>query len=666
MVSKSRGITIDDLSNIKSYSDPQFSPDGLAYSFVTTEMHEQNEYTSHLYMQTLTDEEPVKWTSHDKKDSHPRFSPDGKYITFQSDRSGQSQIWLMPTNGGEAKQITHFKDGAHQPHWTKDGKYILFSASLPQGAKVNEQKEEAKEEREQRIQEENKRPYLVNRLKYKSDGAGLHDEKKTQIILYDITKKSFQQLTSKDRHHHFHDVSPCGSWIAFSTNDRKEEDYEQITDLFILNIHTGELKKLTDSNGTYGQAKFSPTGKRIAFIGHDFSYKGATLNELYVTDLESLKTLCLSEQWDLQIGDYMISDVRLGASNTGPFWSSEENRLYFIGTDFGATKLYEVTMDGTLKVIYENNNHIYAAAYDPHHHQFLLGISTPSDPCNFYLLKDNKLKRLTAAHKDFFKKIKLSEPEELLIPIDDELKIQGWLMRPPSFNEEKKYPFILQIHGGPHVMYGQTFFHEMQLLAAKGFVVLYTNPRGSHGYGQSFVDAVRGHYGDVDYKDLMTAVDYALEKFPFIDPNRLGVTGGSYGGFMTNWIVGHTDRFQAAVTQRSISNWLSFYGVSDIGYFFTKWEHGYNLLEDPKKLWDFSPLKYAKQVTTPLLILHSEEDLRCPIEQAEQLFITLKHEKKEVEFVRFPGANHNLSRTGDPFLRKERLKHILRWFMKYL
>lgn len=215
-------------------------------------------------------------------------------------------------------------------------------------------------------------------------------------------------------------------------------------------------------------------------------------------------------------------------------------------------------------------------------------------------------------------------------------------------------------------MYGQTFFHELQLLAAKGYVVLYTNPRGGHGYGQQFVDAVREDYGGKDYTDLMSAVDYALENYDFIDQERLGVTGGSYGGFMTNWIVGHTNRFKAAVTQRCISNWLSFYGVSDIGYFFTKWELGKNLLEDPAKLWDFSPLKYAENVETPLLIVHGELDFRCPIEQAEQMFVALKHLRKEVEFVRFPGANHELSRSGKPEMRIERLNHITRWFEEYL
>lgn len=666
MTNKKRAITVDDLTSLEIYSDPQFTPSGNAYSFISTRINEKKEYESHIYFQKVSNECPIQWTFHQKKDSHPRFSPDGNKLVFQSTRSGLPQIWLLDTNGGEAQQITFFEHGAVNPHWSKDGKYIIFNAPIEKDAHVNKQREPSKKERQKIIEEKKKKPLIINRLKHKSDAKGFHDHLYTQIVLYDVEQERFSQLTGGEKHHLFEDISPDGRSIIFSANLNEDEDYELMNDLHLLHLGTRKITKLTKGNGSYGSARFSPSGRQIAYIGHDYAYKGATLTDLFVKELESGKEVCLSKDWDIQIGDHMISDTKMGESSTGPVWSNNEEEIFFIGTDDGTTKLYKVNLQAEFKTLYENNNHLFGFSYNRNTEAFILGISTPTDPGNFFLLKNDKLTKLTHANSELLSKISLSQPEEITIQTDDNLEIQGWILRPYQFNENKKYPFILEVHGGPHAMYGQTFFHEMQLLAAKGYVVLYTNPRGSHGYGQKFVDAVRSDYGGHDYLDLMTAVDFVLEKFQFIDKDRLGVTGGSYGGFMTNWIVGHTDRFKAAVTQRSISNWLSFYGVSDIGYFFTKWELGFNLLEDPKKLWEFSPLKYADNIKTPLLILHGEQDLRCPIEQAEQLFITLKHARKEVEFVRFPVANHELSRSGDPQMRMERLKHIIRWFQKYL
>ncbi len=274
-------------------------------------------------------------------------------------------------------------------------------------------------------------------------------------------------------------------------------------------------------------------------------------------------------------------------------------------------------------------------------------------------------KQVTNVNRQLLDEVEVVAPEAVSYESTDGYTVHGWFMKPSGYQEGEKAPMILNIHGGPHAMYANTFFHEMQLLASQGYAVLYTNPRGSHGYGQTFVNAVRGDYGGGDYRDLMAAVDGALEQFDFIDRDRLGVTGGSYGGFMTNWITGHTDRFKAAVTQRCISNWISFYGVSDIGYYFSEWQIQADL-GDIDTLWKHSPLAYADQIKTPLLILHSENDYRCPIEQAEQLYIALKRKEKKTRLVRFPESDHNLSRTGKPELRLERLNHLTGWMNEYI
>ncbi|WP_174616147.1 S9 family peptidase [Virgibacillus ihumii] len=662
-----RALTAEDLKKIDVYSDPQFNPDGNGYTFVSTTVNDKNEYESHLFYQKLNESEPVQWTFGKNNNSSLCISPDGSRAVFQSDRNGGTpQLYLLQMNGGEAKQLTTFKNGATSPIWSKDGSKIFFQAALETNDDVTNQREWTKDEREKEQAEKSKKPLVVTRLKYKSDARGLHDEKRAQIVSLKLNEERFEQLTTADADHHLEDVSPDGRTILFSANLNDNEDFELTNDLFLLHLMTKEQVQLTDGKGAYGNARFAPEGNKIACFGHEYSHQGATLSELYMFDVQSRKRTCLSSKWDMQLGDTMIGDTRIGQSTEGPVWSKNGKHIFFLATDYGATGLYQINPAAELQVLYKNDNHVFGFSYDSTDGKFILGISTPTNPCNFYLLDEHGLQRMTNGNNDLLGEVVLSEPETLTYKAEDGWEIQGWILKPYGFEESKKYPLVLEIHGGPHAMYGQTFFHELQLLAAQGYVVLYTNPRGSHGYGQTFVDACREDYGGKDFTDLMAAVDFVLANDDYIDENRLGVTGGSYGGFMTNWIVGHTNRFKAAVTQRCISNWLSFYGVSDIGYFFTKWELGKNLLEDPEKLWEFSPLKYAENVETPLLIVHGERDLRCPIEQSEQMFITLKNLRKEVEFVRFPGANHELSRSGDPDMRLARLNHIIRWFETHL
>jgi acylaminoacyl-peptidase len=662
-----RSITAEDLTKLEVISEAQFIPNSNGYSFISTKVNEENEYESNIFFHHLNRDNPVQWTYGKSKNSNLSYSPDGKQVAFQSDRSGSPQIWLMNTDGGEAEQLTTFKHGASQPNFSPCGTYLIFTAPLNKDDDIHKQTELSKEEKRKKEEKKKFEPLTVTTLKYKSDAKGLHDETKSHLIRYDLKENKYTKLTEGDFHHQYQDISPCGKKLLFTTNYNDDADYELTNDLYLLDLTTMENEKLNKEIGTHQRAVFSPSGEKIACFGHDYSYAGATLTKLYSIDLKTGTHTNLSKGWDLQLGDLIAGDTRLGTSEAGPCWSKDESRIFFLATEHGATGLYQSDLTGKLEVIYKEDNHVFGFSYHQENEKFILGISTPTNPADFYLLEQgSEPKALTDTNREILEEVSLSVPEELQMKAEDGWDIQGWLLKPYGFEEGKKYPFILEIHGGPHVSYGQTFFLEMQLLAAKGYVVLYTNPRGSHGYGQAFVDACRGDYGGGDYRDLMAAVDHVLDHYSFIDEDRLGVTGGSYGGFMTNWIVSHTDRFKAAVTQRSISNWLSFYGVSDIGFFFTKWEHGVNLMEDPEKLWNVSPLKYAENINTPLLILHGEKDFRCPIEQGEQLFITLKHLRKEVEFVRFPGANHELSRSGNPSLRIERLNRITEWFDTYL
>ncbi|WP_017185690.1 alpha/beta hydrolase family protein, partial [Alkalibacillus haloalkaliphilus] len=370
--------------------------------------------------------------------------------------------------------------------------------------------------------------------------------------------------------------------------------------------------------------------------------------------------------FDAPVGDFIVADIQQQPVLKPVIWTSNEE-FYLPVSNQGNVLLYYGHIDGSLYPAINERLHVFGFDINPHEQTALLTVSKPTNPSELYELEltNGNLKQLTQFNESFMNEVELVEPEPISYKSKDDWQVHGWFMKPVGFEDGQKYPMVVNIHGGPHAFYGNSFFHEMQYLAASGYAVLFVNPRGSHSYGQEFVDAVRGDYGNGDYLDIMNGVDYVLNEYDWVDENRLGVTGGSYGGFMTNWIVGHTNRFKTAVTQRSISNWISFRGVSDIGYYFNDWQIKADF-SDLDKMWKHSPIAYVDQIDTPLKIIHNELDFRCPIEQAEQLYIALKYQKKETEFVRFPESDHNLSRTGKPSLRIERLNHIVGWFDRYL
>ncbi|MBM7633886.1 S9 family peptidase [Geomicrobium sediminis] len=657
-----RALTIHDLSELKRISDVQIHPDGNQYIYVQTSVNEQESYNSHLYVGQLQEQTiSHAWTFGDVKDHSPRYSPDGKSVVFLSNRSGTSQLWMMPTTGGEPQQLTFLRHGAGAPIWSPDGQQLLFSAPVAAGTIVYNEGERTREEKKEAQEKKAKEPLRVTRLKYKSDAKGFHDDTVLQLFLYTVDTRETTQLTKEDFDRNASSWHPNGNVISYTAN--RYSDHELVSDVYQLDLETHKSEQVTDGKGTYGLPAWSQDGQSFAYVGNTKTHAGATQNELYV--VKDGNTVNLTKDYDMQFPDSMISDFNSGSSSPGFLWKTNDT-LYITASSNGRTGLYTIDLNQSLQPIFLEDAHVFDFHYNHVQDEVIAGISFPTEPGDYYLLSEETPQRLTGINQSLLEDVQLIEPTTLSFTAHDGTTIEGWLLKPYDFKEGEKYPLITEIHGGPHAMYGYAFFHELQALAGKGYGVLYTNPRGSYGYGQTFVDLVRGDYGGDDYRDIMSAVDQTIESVEWIDVDRLGVTGGSYGGFMTNWIVTKTNRFKAAVTQRSISNWLSFYGVSDIGFYFTEWEIGAHLHEDPEKLWNHSPLKYAKDVETPLLILHGELDYRCPIEQAEQWFITLKHLGKETEFVRFPNANHELSRSGPPTLRKKRLEEIIMWFEKYV
>jgi len=675
-----RRLKADDLLKLVFMSDPQLSPGGDLVAHVRTAIDaDTREYRSTIWLVPATGGEARPFTAGPKADTEPRWSPDGERLVFVSDRSGAKQLWLLERAGGEARQLTTMRHGAAGPVWSPDGRQLAFLSSCAPDEELELLlRERTPKEKEEEDKARKDRPTTVTRLKYKADEAfGLLEGRYSQLWILDIPARSDgPDVRSRPRRitTGAFDVghpawAPGGDRLAFSANCLPDADrHPFVEDIHIVPVAGGESRRLTPGTGPFTSPAWSPDGARILCVGHQAEFGGATLDRLWTVEVETGHLDCLTADFDLPVGDQTIGDVRFGASPVNPVWVDDGRAVIFSASRHGATHLFRLAVDDrSIRKLTEGPLWIYGFTVDGAGRHAAVGLSTAERPGEVASvdLRHGRPTWLTGVNDWLAQDVLLARPEEFWFPGAGGLSIQGWWMKPVGAVHGKRYPVVLEIHGGPHAMYGHGFFFEFQLLAAEGYGVIYANPRGSHGYGQEFVRAVVGHYGEDDYADLLAAVDHA-ENSAWVDASRLGVTGGSYGGFMTNWIVGHTGRFRAAVTQRSISNWLSFHGVSDIGYFFVEQELGSNPLSDPDRLARLSPASYARDITTPLLILHSEQDMRCPMEQAEQLFMLLKQLGKETELVRFPASNHNLSRGGRPALRVERLRRIVEWFQRHM
>lgn len=658
-------LVAEDLRKFQWVSDAQISPDGKRVAFVLTRVHpneEKDTYESHIWVVSTRRGVPYRFTSGEGRDMYPRWSPDGQYLLFLSTREEEkgtsakevlkgAQLWVIPSSGGEARQLTNIPGGVQQPQWSPDGRRILFLSSPPDEPKDPRKRSDVK---------------VIRRVFYRLNAEGYFHNRRQHIYTIGLKGGKPVRLTSGDYDVDYATFSPDGSSIAFIANRTDEADYTAVRDIFILLSTGGEPVQITRSQGPILQLSWSPDAQWIAYTGHDMRKSFSTNVGIWKVPVTGGEAVLLTRSFNRSVGNHVINDCRVASPDPGLIFSPDGSMIYFLATDGGRCQIFTLHPDQKkVKPFTEGNHTIASFSFSRNFNQMALSRMDATHPAEVWVKGQGSERRLTHFNDKFLSKKRIFSPEHFSFTADDGEKIEGWILSPPR-QKRRKVPAILQIHGGPRTAYGEAIFFEFQLLASAGFAVIYTNPRGSIGYGEDFAYAIHRKYGEKDYKDLMQAMDYVLKKYPWIDSRNLGVTGGSYGGFMTNWIVGHTNRFKAAVTQRSISNFYSFYGTSDIGYLFGKEEVGWNPWENEEEFLKRSPIRYVKKMTTPLLILHSEEDWRCPIEQAEQLFVALKMRKREVELVRFPGENHELSRSGKPKHRIQRLQFILAWFKKYL
>jgi dipeptidyl aminopeptidase/acylaminoacyl peptidase len=674
-----RSITIEDLYRITFLTRPRISPDGQRVAFVATTIDEhKHEYHSAIWVVPADGGEARRFTTGPANAHSPSWSPNGRWLAFVSEREGEvtgkdskdqkkigkgkSQVWIIPTDGGEARQLTFMEHGASSPVWSPDSKYVLFSAAV---GPADEEIEDGKKLPKVRV---------IDKLWYRLDGTGFIYERRSHLFLVSVEGGEPEQLTDGDWDDCDAAWSPDGTQIAFASNHAEDRWRILGADLYTLSVQNGkagELHCLTDGTLSCASPSWSPDGQTIAFLA---SYKIRSANHTYLYSIPANASreaaTCLSHDFEGSCMDWTNSDIGDEHLMPPPAWSADGKTLYVLASQRGASRLYAVPSTGAGKqpsTLTSGNVHVRDFTVDHSKGKFalLIGEATRTQEIFVCSASSSELHRITGFNDAFFSELTVAAPEYMSYTGADGWPMDGWILKPHDFDASKKYPLIVQIHGGPQTQYGYGFFHEMQVLVAPGYVILYTNPRGSCGYGYEFALSVRGDWGEKAAIDIMNGVD-ALLQWGYIDEQRMGVTGGSYGGYMTNWLISHTDRFRVAITDRCVSNLATMFGVCDVG-----WDLGYDNLEttpweDLERYMNMSPIKYVQNIHTPLLIIHSENDLRCGIEQAEQLFTALKWMGRDVNFVRFEGQSHGMSRGGHPKLRLERLQHIKDWFEKYL
>jgi dipeptidyl aminopeptidase/acylaminoacyl peptidase len=633
-----RGVTAEDYFAFETANDPRISPDGkwVAYT-ITTIDQKTNRRMARIWIAALDGSHPaVPFTGEANSSTSPRWSPDGRFMAFLSARDqGRPQIWLLSRNGGEGRRVTSLENGVSNFEWAPDStRFVCLTRTGPPPSKNSDVRH-------------------YTHANYKFNDTGWFDEKRSHVVVVDVRSGAAKQITDgndwNDTDPHW---SPDSSRIAFVSNRTgREFDNDRNQDVWVIPAAGGALTKISDHEGPDRSPRWSPDGRRIAFLG---SEDEEDTPQIYIASADGGKSAALAKNFDQLVGEMM--------------WAEDGKAIYIDSAVKGETHIYRLDVaNGALKALTSGPRNVHAFALDDKTGKVVY-LANDFEHLDDIYTRDGITapeRQVTHLNADLSNKLEMAKVERLPYKAADGLAIDGFIVKPVGFDPSKKYPMVVSIHGGPAGMYGVDWYHEFQVYAGRGWAVFFCNPRGSTGYGHKFQRAVAGEWGGKAYTDIMTGVEEALKKNPWIDRDRLGVTGGSYGGFMTNWIVTQTNIFKAAVTLRSISNFISDDGTRDGAYGHER-DFGGDIFHNFDEYWKYSPLHYVANVKTPTLVLHSDNDYRVPIEQGEQWFRALQRYHVTSEFVLFPRENHNLTRTGEPKHLVESLNWQCYWFDRFL